>query len=237
MEPNGKGYGVAADDGVSGTIVPESRIIWAVIGLSGVALIVGIYSAPNKNTFLVLHSLSMGLLASSIFYFLVVVLPEKRRKLRIRNSLLSQYSEFKLSCISTFLIASQSQKYPNKEMLLDIGEFRRYFKNKHECGQVRWDLVANSLQDSKHLLGDILYQFEIFDQELRYLRSQIDVHDEEASNFIRSTSQIIHRLKRTENEYEDIKMLMSNLWEIFTGWSWSEGYLKKDIIQTMLQRI
>jgi hypothetical protein len=217
--------------------VPESRIIWAVLGLSIIALIVSIYSAPNKDNFLVIHSLSMGLLASSIFYFLVVVLPEKRRKLRAKNALIAQYNEFKLSCISTFLIASHSLEYPNREMLLDIGEFRRYFKNKHKNGKVRWEFLEKSLQESKYLLGDILYQLEIFDQELRYLRSQIDVHDEEASDFIRNTSQIIHRLKSTENENEDIKILMSNLWQIFTGWSWSEGYLKKDIIQTMLQKL
>ena len=43
-----------------------------------------------------------------------------------------------MSCISTFLILSDSQEHSNKEELLNLSEFCHYFEMKNTLGENRW---------------------------------------------------------------------------------------------------
>lgn len=109
----------------------------------------------------VIHSLSIGFVISAVFYFLVVYFPEYNRRKMIHDALKSQYTDFKLSCITTFLIMSDSQEYENREELLNLSEFRRYFKNNNKNGENRWDAVANSLQSNEFYLKEIIYNLRM----------------------------------------------------------------------------
>jgi len=88
-----------------------------------------VMTTPEPLTTNLVNKLSVGILVSIIFYSIVVLLPARQRKARIHRNLQEHYNAFKLSCISIFLIYSNSQNYKPKEMLLDLDEFRRYFKN------------------------------------------------------------------------------------------------------------
>ena len=122
-------------------------------------------------------------------------------------------------------------------MLLDQEEFKRYFKNNNSNNENRWDAVANGIQDNEYYLNEILYELRVLNDEIKFVRSNIDIHDEEVFQFLNNLSQIIHRMESTKPEYDDIKSFCRFLWEIFTGWSIIDGYRKTDIIADMIGRI
>jgi hypothetical protein len=122
-------------------------------------------------------------------------------------------------------------------MLLDQAEFRRYFGIHVTDNQTRWHGVLNSLNQNAYLLRDILHELEILREELLYVLSSIDVHDEEVFDFLKRLSHAILRLKDVEPEYDDIKYIGGFLYEIFAGWSFIEGYRKEDIVLSMIERI
>jgi hypothetical protein len=122
-------------------------------------------------------------------------------------------------------------------MLLDQGEFRRYFGIHVTDDQTRWHAVLNSLNQNAYLLRDILHELEVLREELLYVLSSIDVHDEEVFGFLKRLSHAIFRLRDVEPEYDDIKYIGGFLYEIFAGWSFIEGYRKEDIVLSMIERI
>ena len=101
----------------------------------------------------------------------------------------------------------------------------------------RWHAIMNGINDSEYLLRDLLYELEIFSKETLYLLSMVDIHDEEVFSFLKRMSHIIYRMRDVKTKYDDIKTLGRFLWEIFSGWSFVEGYRDHDIIESMINRI
>ena len=217
--------------------MPERKIILLLIIATVVCLIISVITTQDKNYNLLLNALSVGFITSAAFYYIVVYLSESKKRNRIYRSMKRQYQLFKKACIDTFLILSDSQEYQHREMLLDQEEFRRYFKNNNENNENRWDAVANGIQNNEHYLNEILYQLRMLNDEIKFVRNNIDIHDDEVFNFLNDLSQIIHRMESTKPEYDDIKSFSRFLWEMFSGWSFIDGYKKSDIIANMIKRI
>ena len=217
--------------------MPERRVAISLALITVLAVLTGVVTAPQPRSSTVLHNVSMGIVVSALFYLIVVWIPERLRKARIHRNLQRHYDAFRASCIATFLIASGSQEYHPREMLFDQEEFRRYFKVDVGNNQTRWHAVLNALNGNRYLLRDLQYELEILREELLYILSAIDVHDEEVFAFLKRLAHAIYRLKDVEPEYEDIKHIGGFLWEIFAGWGVVEGYRAKDIVQSMIARI
>ena len=207
-----------------------------IVALTVILLAIGIKTRGENGYGSVVHSLSIGFVVSSIFYFLVVYIPEYQRRKMINDALKSQYTQFKMSCIDIFLILADSQEYKNRAELLNLSEFQRYFKNNNERGENRWYAIANSLQSNEPCLKEIIYHLRILNEEIRYVRNVVNLNDPEVFDFLNRLSQSIVRMESTEREYDDIRSFCGFLWSIFTGWSWVEGYRESDLIKDMLGR-
>lgn len=201
------------------------------LSLLGIALV---DSKENMND--LLHSVFVSLFASSVFYFGTVAIPEIQRRRRIRSSLKRQYRSFKRSCIDLFLIASKSQDYDSRDNLLDPAEFRRYFSNRINESQTRWDLVATAIDDGNYLFEELVREFESLIREINYARSSVDIHDEDVQEFFSRTIDIVHRLKATKPYTDDYKYFCRNLWSIFTRRDFAKGQSEDDIIETMIEK-
>lgn len=212
--------------------MPEQKIILFLIASTAVCLFIVVATTPNNQYSLLINTLSVGFVISATFYFIVVYLPGQQKKGRVYRSMERQYQAFKKSCIDKFLILSNSQEYEHREMLLDQKEFRRYFKNEN-----RWETVVNGIQNNEYYLNEILYELRVLNDEIKFVKSAIDIHDEEVFQFLNSLSHIIHRMESTKPEYDEIKSFCRFLWEIFTGWSFADGYRKTDIVEDMIKRV
>ena len=224
--------------------MPERWIDLTLLMVAASAVIVGFVTSSEPQVQNVLHVASMGIVVSTIFYFIVVWVPAWRHKRRIHLRLQKAYDTFRSECIAEFLDASQPQSYPRqaRKALLQQEEFRRYFKIiiNSDDNQTRWQVVLDKLHDSDlGTLQDILHRLEVLREEILYVLNHIDVHDEEVFVFFNRLSQNALYLKdvnRTPNSYQ-IDNTGGFLWEIFTGWSIEEGYRKYDIVQSMIDRI
>ena len=185
----------------------------------------------------ILYAVSLALLVSSIFFTVTVIAPEAKRRSRIRKGLRKQYRSFKRRCIDLFLISAKSQDYRNRDNLLDHQEFRRYFSIEVANGQSRWDLVATSIDNQDYIFQEIVRELEFLSREIEFVRSSVDIDDEEVEDFLINLSRLIHTIKAAEANSDDYKHFCRTLWSIFTRWNVIDGQLEEDIIESMIERI
>ncbi|MGK7344406.1 MAG: hypothetical protein ACNS63_01190 [Candidatus Nitrospinota bacterium M3_3B_026] len=164
----------------------------------------------NGNS--IISNLSIGFIVSTIFYFIVVWLPERNQRKLIKRSMEEQYLSFK-------------------------DEFKKYFSKPANASQGRWHAVANGLESNNLLLKDLSIELEIFKDEINFVLNSVKINDKKVFDLFKRLSQHIYRLKNPTPGTDDLKSLMRFLWELFSGWSWDEGYRKEDIVKIMIQEI
>jgi len=193
------------------------------------------YNTPIMNF---IYAISISTIAAYIFYIFNIFLPEKKRKNIIKKNFEEQYLFFKEECIYIFLSAlGQSSNKEIWEKLCDLEEFKNYFKENYIDSQDRWHKVWQELDG--HLLEGLLIQLSILRDEVAFILNNTEINNKSVLSFFRLLSQRVYNFKTRgiNMEYEDKKSLLRFLWELFTGWSFADGYRKEDIVKTMIQEI
>lgn len=182
------------------------------------------------------YGIALSMIAAAIFYFIQVVIPERKRKKVLKGNFKLNYKLFKEQCIYIFLFASGiSSVSPDLvEKLLDINEFNNYFKGGKKANE-GWYAVLNGLNDQN--LKEIMIQFEILSQEIEFILNNISLHDEEIFRFFKQLKYELYLFKNTTPDYDEIKNISRFLWEIFAGWTYVNGQRKKDIFEEMVSKI
>lgn len=184
----------------------------------------------------VIFNLSCGMLISIWFYFLVVWLPKKKNKKRVKSHFISQYTEFKRHLIM-HIVGACREPYKGDLLsnLMEPQAFKDYFKEKVTVDQERWHVFLNNLD--KDLLGDILNEFEAFKEATSYLLGNVQVDDDEVFSFLHRINTISITLKGVSIEDDSLKQLSRLLWEILAGFSWVDGYRDYDHFDSMFHKI
>lgn len=184
----------------------------------------------------IVFNLSCGMLISIWFYFLVVWLPEKKNKKRVKSHFISQYTEFKRHLIMHIVGACRKPyKADLLSNLMEPQEFKNYFKEKVTADQDRWHVFLNNLD--KALLADILNEFEAFKEATSYLLGNVQVDDDEVFSFLHRINTISITLKGVSIEDDSLRQLSRLLWEILAGFSWVDGYRDYDYFDSMFHKI
>lgn len=184
----------------------------------------------------IIYDLAVGALVTLIFYWLVVRLPDRQKRARLRKSLAQQYRSYKRDSIALMLSVSDGLydgEFPDR--LLDRNEFKEYFKQQVGQGQDRWDSLFNKM-DAYHF-GELLRRMEMFRDEIAFVLNNVDIPGDKAFDFLKRLSRAIYRMNGLTAEYDDKEVLFRLLWEIFTGWSFVTGYQKRDIIEDTIDAI
>lgn len=184
----------------------------------------------------IIFNISVGVIVSIFIYLLLVCLPERRKRARVKKNLQHQYDLFKEDCITTFLGALH-QPYSSELIseLKDRHKFKSYFKEHPTQDQNRWDVVFNRLDD--YMLKNLLVELEILRNEIIFTLSAIDIDNEEVFAFLKRLSQVVYRIRNWSQQSEERKELFRFMWSIHTGWSIIEGYQDKDIIAETINAI
>lgn len=184
----------------------------------------------------IIYNFSTGFLISVIFYIVVVVVPSHRKRHIIKKHLNGVYRVFKENCIHLFLSASKTTAQSKTvNDLLSQKDFKVFFKEEISSSQNRWHSVANGL-DEYHL-GQLLLEYEFLLNEITYVLNNVDIEDKDVFLFFKRLSSAVYHLKNIKPEYDDVKQIMAFNWEIFSGWSWLEGYREEDIVEYMMEKI
>lgn len=212
------------------------RAKMVLIALTVASLFVSVSTISCAGAAGYLHTISTGFLLSAIFFFLVVYLPDQKRREIVARNFIQQYDQTRLTLIGTFLILSDSQQYGSRENLLVKEEFKRYFKGANEQGMDRWSAIANGLQDNEYYLREVVFELRMLNDEIRFFRNTLPVEDAELFEFLNRLSQTISRVERTQPDYDEIKSFCGFLWQLFTGYSFIDGYSKSSYIDDMMRR-
>lgn len=184
------------------------------------------------------YNISIAFTASSIFYLINVFIPGQKRKSILKSNLEGQYLNFKKECIYLFLSAlgySSSEELQEKLCILE--KFKKYFKEKYCDYPDRWYAVWGNMDD--YLLEDLLIQLGILKDDIQFVLNNTEVYDKKVLSFFKDLSQYAYgfHARGAHLEYERKKSLAGFLWSLFSGWTFSEGHKKEDIVKRMIKII
>ncbi len=119
------------------------------------------------------------------------------------------------------------------DRLKDRDQFKQFFKEPFSSEQTRWDAVANGL-DAENIKR-LVVEFEILIAEVHFTLIAVDVENEEIFAFLKELANILYRARNCSPEYDGVKALLCLMWSVYAGWSFVEGYTKKDVIADMIE--
>ena len=185
----------------------------------------------------VLSQFAIGVIVSLLIYVLVVRVPERSKRKRVRRSLRLQYNSFKEESIKVFLGSLQGSYNPDLvERLKDREEFRRFFKEPVSPHQDRWHAVLNGLNEDR--IKSLVIELEILMAEIHFTLNVIDVDHPAAFAFLKRLAHVLYRSKETWSpDYDNVKELAGFMWSVHTGWNFIEGYTERDVVAEMIDAI
>jgi hypothetical protein len=196
---------------------------------SWLQLVLSPFPTGNQIAF----DVSVGVLVSLFVYVLVVRIPERKKRQRLKANLRRQYSNLKEECITNFLFACNGwASLDLVDQLKDQEAFKRYFKEKVTPDQERWHAVLNGMNDE--MVAAIVQELSIFRREVEFTLTAIDVDDQEVFDFLRRLTRVLHRTGDWSSGYDEIKPMSQFMWSMHTGWDWAHGYTGKDVIADMI---
>lgn len=175
-----------------------------------------------KALYKLLYDASVGGLVSLFFYALLVVIPERARRRRVRRGLEREYRHFKTTCIYEMLgVVHGSIDVAIADKLLDQKKFGTHFRANVGNGQDRFDAFLNGFGADN--LRTILSAIDQFRDEVSFALSVVDIDDDEAFAFLRRISAVAHDIKDTELGYDEVMPLSRFLWFVLSGFDMVTG--------------
>ncbi len=190
-----------------------------------------------------ISNILVGTLVSFAFYFLVVHLPEKQRRNRLRRNFLNTYLSIKEGLIWQIVFASKlagrhdlDTSSSQIEKLMNVTEFRTCFSGGREADE-GWYAFANHMSDDSVQFREIVLLLSQLKLQTEYVLLQ-DVFDQQKLLDFFSWLRIhLLRLEKTEaNDYEK-GPLLGFLYQLLSGWDPITGYRDFDYIEREANKI
>lgn len=121
------------------------------------------------------------------------------------------------------------------EQLLDPNAFREYFAARYSSDQTRWHAVHNGLYE--YGIPQLIVECELFAREIEFTLMKLDIINDGVVLFLKRLSRQLLRLRSSQPEYDDVKRLLNVLYPMHSNWSWAEGYVGRDPVAEMIDRL
>ncbi len=191
----------------------------------------------------ILSALLVGGLISFLFYFLVVLVPERKRRQIIKANLIVFYASIKRDILYQVIFASQKggrtdleADNETVEQLLTIDGFKAAFEGGKE-GHEGYYAFRNHLSDDVPEYREIILNLQILSKQIDYILHNYPITDPIIFNFFKRLEIFLMRMEKLGPGYDEEKILFSFIWEIFTGWDWIDGYRGYDLVEKMIRDI
>lgn len=196
-----------------------------------------------SDFFSVATNLLTGGIASFLFYFLVVFLPEKRKKSIISTNLRSMYRTIKKDILWEVIFASQKggrrdlqADLDTIDALMTVEGFRVAFEEGREADEGFY-AFQNQMSDDTTEFRAIKLNLEIMAKQIDYVLHNYTIEDQKVFDFFKRLEVFLIKTKQSDAGYDESKALCGFVYEIFAGWSVIEGYRGYDIIEKMIKEI
>lgn len=216
----------------------------ALIGLIAAHFVLGLSSIKWwPDTFAIATNLLAGGLVSFLFYFLVVHIPEQRKKSLIKANLLKTYLGIKKDILWSVVHASRkggrkdlTPSFDAIDRLMTPQEFKRTFENGTQ-GDEGFYAFENQMTDDTHEFRQIVLSLTMLSTQVEFVLNNYSLEDQESFDLFKRLELILMALRVNGPGYEESKPLCRFIWEIYAGWNWLEGDIGHDRIQKAITDI
>ena len=216
----------------------------------GLLLVVQFGIAPDLKTswwwadaFAVAVNLLTGGIISFLFYFLVVFIPEERKKTIIKSNLQKFYRNIKKDVLWQVIFASirggrkdLTTNVNEVDKLMDVEAFKAAFAHGKEADEGFYAFENEMSEDTAEFRAIIL-SLRVLSKQIEFVLHNYAIDKQEAFDFFKRLEAFLMRLQSTEPGYDESKALCGFVWEIFSGFNIIEGYRGFDPIQKMIEDI
>lgn len=182
----------------------------------------------------------IGALISFLFYFLVVFLPERKKRIVIKNNLQKLYKDIKQDILYQVIFASQkggrqdlSADSETVDRLSTIEGFKEAFEGGQEADEGFY-AFQNYISDDVPEYRAIILSLGILAKQIDFVLHNYPITDSNVFDFFKRLEIFLMRLESIGPGYEEEKPLSRLIWEIFAGWNWIEGDRGYDIVEKMI---
>jgi hypothetical protein len=196
-----------------------------------------------NDAFAVSVNLLTGGVISFLFYFLVVVIPERRKKSIIKSNLRSLYRDLKEDILLQVVFASirggrtdLTTNMDDLDNLMDIENFKAAFAHGRESDEGFY-AFENQMNNETSEFRAIVLNLKMLSKQIEFVLHNYAIDDQKAFDFFKRLELLLMRIQDTGPGYDESKPLCRFVWQMFTGFSWAEGYRGYDPIESMIENI
>lgn len=228
-----------------------SVIVWFVVNIILFSTLLGFHFSnlvqPRPtwwaDTFPLAASIITGGLVSFFFYWLVVYVPDQRKRIIIKDNLKRLYREIREGILHQVVFASQkggrSDLQSDSETiarLMTIEGFKQSFQGGQEADEGFY-AFQNQMNHDTLEFRQILLNLEMLAKQIEFVLHNYTMDEDQIFSFFKHLELMLLSLRRSSPGYDEAKPLCGFVYEMFTGWSTSDGYRGYDFIEKMIAEI
>jgi hypothetical protein len=211
--------------------------------------ITGVFSEAQTDlnysleAYYLISNLLIGSLVSFLFYYLVVGLPESRKRQVIKTNLIKTYNSIKTEIIWQIVFASREGGRHDLETssdfvesLLDLKKFKEVFGNGRESNEGYY-AFQNQMSEQTPQFDEIILSLNYLQKQIEFALHNFSVENQDTFDFLKRLEMLLMRLQKTEPGYDGSNQLCSFLWQICTGWHPINGYQNLDPVEKLIAEI
>lgn len=184
-----------------------------------------------------------GGIVSFFFYWLVVHVPDQRKRRVIKDSLARIYRGIKKDILYQVVFASQKggrrdlqADSETIDRLMTAKGFKEAFDGGREADEGFY-AFENQMDDDTPEYRNIILNLEMLSKQIEFVLHNYTMDDERLFGFFKRLELMLLSLRRTAPGYDDSKPLCRFVYEMFSGWNFIEGDRGYDIIEKMIADI
>jgi hypothetical protein len=182
----------------------------------------------------------VGGLVSFLFYYLVVYIPERKKRRIIKANLRQFYADTKQAIAYQIIFASQkggrndlSADTETVERLLTTSGFKTAFKGGREAHEGFY-AFCNGISNNTPEYREIVLNLAMLSKQIDFVLHNYLIVDQRMFDFFKRLEIFLIRVESMGAGYDEEKILTRFIWEIFAGWDYVQGDRGYDIIEKMI---
>lgn len=195
------------------------------------------------DVFAIVTNLLTGGLVSFFFYYLVVFLPEGRKKSIIKANMQKMYKNIKIDILQEIVQASIKGGRSDLECDLDFIEsltsplvFRQAFEHGEEANEGFY-AFENQMSDATSEFKQIVKNLTVLSKQIEFILHNYSIENQNAFDFFKRLEILLMNIQTIGAGYDESKPLCRFIWEIYAGWSFVDGSIGYDPIEKMISNL
>lgn len=188
-------------------------------------------------------NLLLGGLVSFAFYYLVVHIPEMRKRGIIKENLLQMYLAIKRDILEQVLSGSYKagrldlpRDSDSISKLMTTEGFKAAFQGGRKANEGYYAFM-NHMQEDSSEFREIVLLLRLLSKQIEYVLHNYSFDDQKLFDFFKWLDLSLLRLQESQPGYDEPKQLLRFIYEVFSGFNWIDGDRGYDFLEKTIREI